>query len=194
MTGKPEGANTFLETALSSETPGIYLQALLEYILNSHHKYALDLIPTIEGIIKNLANEAPDIRREINSLKDHFKTILEILDNHFLFEETVIFRYMKILIFAFKSKLTRQSAPLISISNSMKKIEADEEKIKTELNHISEIGSMLTEKNLPYLHLLTDSLITFRNDLIVHMFLEERILYPFTLEIERRIKQNYSQF
>lgn len=180
----------FLEYALSSQKTANYHIAILDYIINSHHKYALDSIPMIEETIGILANQMKDLSGDLEILKNHFHTIKGILEKHFTLEESLLFRFIRILVYSYKNKLSMPGAPFVSVSNYVRKMEADDLKVNIELNAISELCTGLDKIEIPEVQMLSAKLNEFRDDLLVHIYLEDKILYPFTMVIEKRLNGN----
>ncbi|MCE9501603.1 MAG: hemerythrin domain-containing protein [Leptospira sp.] len=187
---KAESAEILLHFALSEKNTHAYLQALADYIVESHHKFVFDSINKMDEIVQSLSADESFHKPEILRLKDYFKELKNVLKEHFILEETVIFPYVRFLASTYRNKVTMPETSFRSISNTWRKMVADDLSIKDDLKKIQELCDRIKRKMTPEILKLSKELQEFEDDLLIHMYLEDRILGPFTREIESRILKN----
>ncbi|MHC1774727.1 MAG: hypothetical protein AB9834_04865 [Lentimicrobium sp.] len=160
-----------------------HIEAIIRFLNNSHHYFKHDKYPEIQNYIKKLYEKNPtaEIKMIGKFFDDYFTEVTEHLD----YEETVAFPY-------FHSLLLYKSSNSVDQNNRFSGAEY--------LEHHTDIESKLTDlKNLLIRHIslkndpvnrrkLLFSLIELEFVLNIHSFIEENILIPLVIELEK--KQN----
>lgn len=162
---------------------------LADYIVNIHHGYVKknlpDLVMYANKVMKVHGKEHPELI-EINDL---VKEINKELSAHMEKEEKILFPYIKDLV-AFSYKLKPQSTPqFATVQNPITMMESEHEMVG---NHLAQIRAITNNYNLPagacasytFLYRLLEE---FEEDLHLHVHLENNILFPKALEIEKTL-------
>jgi regulator of cell morphogenesis and NO signaling len=161
---------------------------LADYIVHVHHHYLKNQLPEIKTLLLKFAEEH---RKKYVYLTDLEKTFLGLYNEmlpHLLQEEEIIFPYIRQLAHAFQS---RESYASLLVKTMRKPIE---EVMNHE--HISVIRATkkmreLTNDYLPPAQACISNKVVFLklkeldNDLMQHMHLENNILFPRSIEMEK---------
>lgn len=155
------------------------LDFLIDYIVNTHHKTVLNLLPQLTFYTQKIADVHGDNHPELNEIARLFSQINEELLQHLKNEEEVLFPAIKELL---KSNSAIAKETIISEITRMAK------------EHEFAGGAMDTINVLSHNYLLPDDgcntykvtyklLEQFEDDLHIHVHLENNILYPKALTL-----------
>jgi len=166
------------------------LDFLADYIVNTHHTYVRKTVPDLRKYAAKVAQvhggNHPELL-EIYAIVDEVGT--ELL-NHAVKEERVVFPYIK-EIYAAKTNGTplQQNASLGSVRGPINLMEMEHEVVGRSVDKIREISNnyALPEDACASYSLLYKMLEEFEDDLHVHVHLENNILFPKALEIEKQL-------
>ncbi len=161
---------------------------LADYIVNTHHSYVIKTLPdllTYADKVKNVHGmQHPELVR-INQL---VQDINAELTTHMIKEEKVLFPYIKSLVAAQKNTQPLQAAHFGTVQNPINMMELEHEMVGKNLEDIRKLTQNYTlpaEACASY-SLLYKMLDEFEEDLHLHIHLENNILFPKALEIEKQ--------
>ncbi|MDB3887412.1 iron-sulfur cluster repair di-iron protein [bacterium] len=165
------------------------LDFLTDYILNTHHKY----VPEASSLIIQYSDKVAKVHGhhytqtiEINKL---FHTLAVELDSHMQKEEQVLFPYIKELV-----KAKKEGTPLIpahfgSIQNPINVMDEEHTGAGDIIRQIKELTNNFTppEDACNTFRALYAKLEEFQNDLFQHIHLENNILFPKSISLEKEL-------
>jgi regulator of cell morphogenesis and NO signaling len=184
--------NIFEQT--KSGTEHIYndweLDFLADYILNTHHRYVKSEIPVLKTYLEKIAEVHGGNHPELIAVKNLFVESSEALMHHMEKEEVILFPYIKELL-QYQKQAEKMENPVIDPSENPMNEMMDEH--VTEGDRFREMAKLTGNYSIPedacntYLVALR-KLEAFERDLHRHIHLENNILFPKTLLLEKEIK------
>lgn len=162
---------------------------LADYIINTHHSYVRKNLPDIkmyaEKVMKVHANRHPELLR-INQL---VKEVDAELTSHMVKEEKILFPYVKELAAAENNVQPAQALHFGTVQNPINMMEMEHELVGKNMAEIRELSGNYTlpEDACASYSLLFHMLDEFEEDLHLHIHLENNILFPKALIIEKQL-------
>ncbi|WP_439880085.1 iron-sulfur cluster repair di-iron protein [Pontibacter sp. MBLB2868] len=165
------------------------LAFLADYIVNVHHKYVQEAIPVLYEFTTKIARVHGSQHPELLEVAKHFANVASELEAHMPKEERVLFPYIKRLEEAQKNNVKLDSPAFGSIQNPINMMEMEHEQAGNELEAIRALTANYT---LPADACATytvtfKKLQEFEEDLFRHIHLENNILFPKALELEKGV-------
>lgn len=166
---------------------------LTQYIINIHHAYLRNALPAIKDQVTRFVEEhrkkypyLSEVERKVNFLD---KTMIP----HLLQEEKVIFPYIRQISHAYESKESYATLLVRTLRKPVEDLMDEEhdtmEKTLTQLreltNHYTPPENACTSHRLAY-SLLKE----LDDDLVQHMYLENEILFPKAIAMEKELLGN----
>lgn len=167
------------------------LDFLADYIVNTHHSYVSKTLPdllTYAEKVKNVhGNQHPELLR-INQLVTEVNAELT---THMVKEEKVLFPYIKALVAAQANVQPLQASHFGTVQNPINMMEMEHEMVGKAMEEIRELSQnyLLPADGCASYSLLYKMLEEFEDDLHLHIHLENNILFPKALEIEKQIEK-----
>ena len=162
------------------------LTFLTDYIVNVHHSYVQQNIPILADLSQKVADHHGKTNPELNSIKDKVDEMLSELKVHMKKEENILFPYIKQLE---SSKTTGSPAPggFGSILQPISVMENDHDIVGNLADEIRVLSSNYTTpaNACNSYSLLYKKLAEFEDDLHMHIHLENNILFPRAVEMEK---------
>ncbi|MEO8111692.1 MAG: iron-sulfur cluster repair di-iron protein [Ginsengibacter sp.] len=161
---------------------------LADYIVNTHHSYVKKTIPDLMSYGAKVAgvhgSQHPELHK-INRLTDE---VCEELATHMVKEETVLFPYIKKLVAAKNNGSEFQVEGFTSVQSPISMMEHEHEIVGEKMEHIRALSNnyILPEDACASYSYLYKTLEEFENDLHIHVHLENNILFPKSLELEKK--------
>jgi len=165
------------------------LDFLIEYIVNNHHKYIRESGPVIDAHIEKVAAVHGKNHPETIETAKLFSIIYKDLRQHLMKEEEILFPYIKYLV-----KIKNENAPVETpyfgtIANPIRMMEAEHqsagdifERIRILTNNFALPDDACNTYKVSY-----SELNEFELDLHRHVHLENNILFPKAIELEKEI-------
>jgi len=165
------------------------LSFLADYIVNQHHKYVREAIPALYEYTSKIARVHGQRHPELVEVAKHFTNVANELESHMPKEERVLFPYIKQLDEAKKNGNKMKPAAFGSIQNPINMMEMEHEHAGGELEAIRRLTNDFT---LPADACATytvafKKLQEFEDDLFRHIHLENNILFPRAIELEKEV-------
>ena len=147
--------------------------AILSYLSESHKYYLKERLPHIESHLQRIVEACP--ARFGNTINRFFKEYKEEVENHFKYEEEVVFPYIK-------SLCDKTLTPDFSIHE----FESNHSNIEDKLNDLMNILIKYLPANIFPKERIEISLdiMEVTSDLSCHTLVEERVLVPFVEMME----------
>jgi len=153
---------------------------LSDYIFNVHHQYIRENGPILEQLAEKVAHRHGGQHPELNDLVGVVQNLMAELYSHIQKEEQILFPLIK--------QLEQQGAkPQMGVDGPIARMEAEHEDAGNELRTLRKLTSDYT---LPigacnsYTYLF-QKLEEFESDLFQHIHLENNILFPKAIEMEK---------
>ena len=164
---------------------------LIDYIINIHHAYLYKTLPVLQTTILGFVNSHKKNHPEFEDLMAVFENLSGLLLAHNTQEEEVIFPYIRQISNTFRRKETYGSLfvktlrkPLSSVERELVHIEEHLVILRNLTNNYQFPESACTNHQVIFLKLKE-----FDNDIVHHKHLENNILFPKAIELERQILQ-----
>lgn len=168
------------------------LDFLADYIVNTHHKYVRNNVPFITELANKVASVHGKQHRELIPVAEIFDRLGKDLSLHLVKEENVVFPFIKGLILDEKLGSYTAAAAFDSIQTPTQMMEVEHEQAGEDM---AEIRSLTSDYTLPAdactsYTVLYKKLQQFENDLFNHVHLENNILFPKAIALERKLRGN----
>ncbi|MFD2512511.1 iron-sulfur cluster repair di-iron protein [Pontibacter locisalis] len=162
---------------------------LADYIENMHHTYVRDAIPAIYEYTAKIARVHGSRHPELLEVAKHFTNIANELEAHMPKEERVLFPYIKQLEEARKNNVKLEKPAFGSIQNPINMMEMEHEHAGNELEAIRELTNnyILPADACATYTVAFKKLQEFEDDLFRHIHLENNVLFPKALELEKEV-------
>lgn len=164
------------------------LSFLADYIVNTHHAYVRKNLPDIRQYAAKVARVHGGRHPELQSVHTLVEEVSAELTEHMAKEERVLFPYISRLEKA-AAEGAAVSAPFGTVENPVRMMEMEHESVGRSLEEIRNLTSSYTlpEDACASYSLLYRLLAEFEDDLHLHIHLENNILFPKALGIEKNL-------
>ena len=165
------------------------LDFLADYIVNTHHSYIRKSLPDIstyaEKVMKVHGNHHPELLTIFRLVEE----VIVELTTHMIKEEKVLFPYIKELVAAKSTTGSLHIPHFGTVQNPINMMEMEHEIVG---NNLAEIRKLSNNYSLPEdacasYSFLYRALNEFEEDLHLHIHLENNILFPKALKIEKHL-------
>ncbi|MFA6946947.1 MAG: iron-sulfur cluster repair di-iron protein [Pedobacter sp.] len=159
---------------------------LADYIVNTHHSYVRKYLPELETYALKVAQVHGDQHPELLPIQRLVEEISEELTEHLEQEEKVLFPYIKKIVEARKGSL-----PLVKqgkdLAGLIEELEKDHDLVGRALDKIRDLSKeyVIPSDACASYKLLYKMIMEFEDDLHLHIHLENNILFPKALEMEK---------
>ena len=168
---------------------------LSDYIINTHHNYVKGAMPAIYEYTQKVAKVHGQRHPEVLKIAAIFVNVIKELEPHMRKEEMILFPYIKQLAEAKKKEVSGMSSGFGTVQNPINMMEQEHDAVGRMMDEINQLSNgyktpedACTTYNLAFLNLKE-----FEEDLHQHIHLENNILFPKAIELEKelvKIKQN----
>ncbi|MTI33479.1 iron-sulfur cluster repair di-iron protein [Cytophagales bacterium RKSG123] len=165
------------------------LDILVDHIINVHHAYVGKNIPMIYNYATKVSKVHGEANPENIKIAELFMTVASELNHHMMKEEGMLFPYIKYLQKAEKKRTTVEQGQFGSIKNPINIMEHEHESAGKIFEEIKQLSNQYT----PPAHacntyrVLYAKLQEFEKDLHHHIHLENNILFPKALALEKKL-------
>ncbi len=165
------------------------LDFLADYIVNAHHSYVKKNLPDIKMYAEKVRKVHGDHHPELVRIHQLVEEINAELTAHLVKEEKVLFPYIKELVAATDHPTLLHAAHFGTIQNPINMMEMEHELVGKNLETIRELSGnyRLPGDACASYQLLYRMLDEFEEDLHLHIHLENNILFPKALEVEKQL-------
>lgn len=165
------------------------LDFLVDYIVNNHHKFTRNKLPEIGRYAKKVAKVHGGRHEELNKIYYEFTMLHTEIFNHLDKEERILFPYIKQLVEAEKQAVKPDDPAFGMAANPITMMEEEHDEAGTSMAKIRRLSNDFTppEDACTTYRLLYQNLEGFEKDLHKHVHLENNILFPKALELEKRL-------
>ncbi len=166
------------------------LDFLADYIVNTHHSYVHKTLPDIKAyaqkVMKVHGNRHPELLRIHQLVEEIYAELMA----HMVKEEKVLFPYIKELVAVKNNTQPLHAAAFGTVQNPINLMEMEHELVGKNLEEIRQLSNnyLLPEDACASYSLLYRMLDEFEDDLHLHIHLENNILFPKALEMEKKLQ------
>lgn len=164
---------------------------LIDYIINVHHAYANQILPSLEANLVSFANSHQKQFPEMPQLVAAFSNLSTLIIAHNRHEEEIIFPYIKQIDNTFRRKesygglfVRTLRKPFHSVDGEHKHIGELFQDIRRLTNNYTFPDSACTSHRVVF-----QKLQEFDNDMVQHNYLENNVLFPKVMEMEKQLLQ-----
>lgn len=165
------------------------LDFLADYIVNTHHSYVKKTIPDIRTYSEKVAKVHGTHHPELLRINQLAQEVCDEMSSHMVKEETVLFPYVKQLVSAKNSGNGKvKFGNLETVETPINMMEMEHEVVGNNMDEIQKISNnyQLPEDACASYSYLFKTLDEFENDLHIHVHLENNILFPKALKLEKQ--------
>jgi len=164
---------------------------LIDYIVNVHHAYMRIAIPDIEASLVSFMEDHQEAMPELYRLLILFRELSDLVIKHSRHEEEIIFPYIRQIEATHRRREVYGNLFVRTLRKPLSHIEKEHESIASILSEIRSgtNGYACPANACASLDAIYHKLKEFHNDMIHHTHLEEDILFPRAVELERELLQ-----
>ncbi|HEX5151551.1 MAG TPA: iron-sulfur cluster repair di-iron protein [Parafilimonas sp.] len=168
------------------------LDFLADYIVNTHHSYIKKSLPDIKAYATKVARVHGSRHPELLAIYQLVEEINTGLSAHLVKEERVLFPYIKELVASEKRTQPLQPSNFGTVKNPISMMEHEHEAVGKNLEEIRTLSHnyALPEDACASYSLLYRMLDEFEDDLHIHIHLENNILFPKALALEKKLSND----
>ena len=167
------------------------LDFLADFIVNTHHSYVKKKLPDLKNYAAKVAAVHGKHHPELIPILQLVEEVSAELYTHMIKEERILFPYIKDLVAATNSSQSLHAAHFGTVQNPISVMEMEHEMVGENLAAIRTLSGnfALPVDACASYSLLYKMLDEFEDDLFTHVHLENNILFPKALELEKNNNQ-----
>jgi len=177
-------SNTIIDSPAEWE-----LDNLVDHIIEKHHTYVRESVPLLNELVAKVTRVHGAGHPELYALTENYATAVEELLAHMPKEENILFPYIKLLVNAVKGLDEYRLPSFVTIENPVRVMRAEHEVAGNAFEAITTLTNEFTppaEACTSY-KVLYAKLKEFRDDLYDHVHLENNILFPRAIDLEKEL-------
>jgi regulator of cell morphogenesis and NO signaling len=164
------------------------LDSLTAHIVQKHHGYVRQEIPDVGRLLEKVVGKHGPAHPELSQVKQEFELLAQELTSHMMKEEQILFPYIERMADA---RLHNQPLPAAffgTVERPIANMVADHDDAGTLLADLRRLTNNYTAPDgaCPTFRALYHRLAEFEQDLHQHIHLENNILFPRAIEMERK--------
>lgn len=164
---------------------------LADYIINTHHIYVKKTLPDLRTYAAKVAKVHGGHHPELLRINQLVEDVNAELSAHLIKEEKILFPYIKGLAEAKDNKRPEQAVHFGTVQDPINMMEMEHDLVGKNMAEIRAISNnyLLPEDACASYSLLYKMLAEFEDDLFTHIHLENNILFPKAVELEKHLNQ-----
>ena len=183
LTAEREGAATQKHHNWQAEP----LANLIDHIVANHHKYVRDEIPRLERLLEKVCSVHGSNHAELHQIRETFGGLAQEMYSHMMKEEMILFPYIARMEQAILQKSAVPSPPFGTVRNPVNMMIHEHDSAGAALSAMRRSSNGYlppTDACMSYTTLYK-ALGDFEADLHLHIHLENNILFPRAIDMER---------
>lgn len=165
------------------------LDFLADYIVNTHHSYVVKTIPVLREYSAKVAKVHGAAHPELITINELVQEVCEEMSEHMLKEESILFPFVKQIVNEKKNGQPNNGfGNFKSIKEPIDLMEAEHDFVGRNMEEARRLSKNYTlpEDACASYGFLFKTLDEFENDLHIHIHLENNILFPKALAMEKK--------
>ncbi len=165
------------------------LDFLIDYIINNHHNYIRSITPLISSLAGKVVSAHGKNHPEVIKIAEIFSTLGKELSQHLMKEEQILFPYIKNLV-KIKNNNSKYEPPYFSsVENPIRMMEAEHTAAGDDMYEIRNLSKnyLIPSDACNTFKVFYKELKEFEEDLHKHVYLENNILFPKSIELEKEL-------
>jgi len=170
------------------------VDVILEYLRHNHHLFIKHRLPYISRLIENLNPGTDPLASAINDLKFVFPLFVEDFIHHIYEEEDTLFQYIRQLNHAWMGRQYHGKMYFEMEKYALQHFALEHSTQDDEMSGIRSITrdyDTTTTSNL-HLKVVYAELQAFEKELILHAKIEDEVLFPKALNLEKAVKHMFA--
>lgn len=165
------------------------LATLTRHIVDRHHRYVREMMPAIEGWLGKLVARHGTRHPELAEVWQIFCELSQEMTVHMAKEETLLFPAIDDLAAARRAGTRLPASPFGTVLHPVRVMEEDHRAAGDQLARLRALTNNYTPPAdaCTTFRLCYGELLRFQADLIQHVHLENNVLFPRALELERQL-------
>jgi regulator of cell morphogenesis and NO signaling len=187
-----QAADKVAPTATNAARPLPYndwaLDFLADYVINTHHSYVRKTIPILREYSAKVAKVHGEKHPELNTINQLVQEVCDEMSEHMLKEESILFPFVKQIVADKKNgQKSSNFGNFESIKTPIEMMEAEHDFVGRNMEEARRLSKdyTLPEDACASYGFLFKTLDEFENDLHIHIHLENNILFPKALAMEK---------
>jgi len=164
------------------------LADLVEHIVSKHHAYVRQESPRLQALITKVLSVHGKNHPELKPIADSFDAIANEMTMHMMKEENILFPYIVDMEKAAEGKGPSPLAMFGTVQNPVRMMMAEHESAGAQLRTIRELSNdyAVPADGCTSYRVLYEALLGFEADLHQHVHLENNILFPRAIQMEKQ--------
>jgi regulator of cell morphogenesis and NO signaling len=165
------------------------LDALVDHIVEKHHQYIRENVEIIPPYLSKLVEVHGMNHPELKRVNELFAGAVNDLSNHIAKEEYILFPYIKVLVEAMQNGIHVDAPGFASVESPIMAMMAEHDAEGERFRTISKLtnGYELPSDGCNTYRVGLEKLKEFENDLHRHIHLENYILFPKAIKLEKKL-------
>ncbi|HEX5554183.1 MAG TPA: iron-sulfur cluster repair di-iron protein [Chitinophagaceae bacterium] len=165
------------------------LDFLADYIVNIHHKYLTDASPMLNDLSQKITQHHGGAHPELHEIAQHLTALLGEMRSHQIKEEKVLFPFIKQLVQCSREGKSAGNPPLGTLESPVQTMLDEHQSVAGHLHAMENLSGHYEvpvdgcESYRLYFHKLRE----FDEDLHQHIHLENNILFPKSVDLEKAL-------
>lgn len=165
------------------------LDELTRHIVDVHHGYVRTTVPVLQAWFERLVDRHGDRHPELTTIRSTFDRLAEEIRTHMGKEENILFPYIDAMAAAQRAGTGAPGGPFGTVVNPVRVMEDDHTLVGELMDQVRILSGDFTPPpdGCRTYTICFDELATFAADLHRHIHLENHVLFPRAIELERRL-------
>ena len=163
------------------------LDLLADYIEKTHHRYVREKAPILQAFLEKLCKVHGGRHPELYEIKELFDESAQDLEDHMVKEDTILFPFVREIMKAKTSNTVFEAPNFGTVENPVNMMMHEHTVEGERFEKISELsnGYTVPSDGCNTYQVAFQMLQEFENDLHTHIHLENNILFPKTVKMEK---------
>lgn len=163
------------------------IPTLISHIVSNHHQYVRQAIPTLLAHTAKIADVHGERHPELHEIARLFAGVADEMTSHMFKEERILFPFIQCLHDAAQQKRPVPPSPFGTVTNPIHMMEAEHESAGGAMERIRDLshGYQAPDDACTTYRVSLQELKAFEEDLHAHVHLENNILFPRAIDLER---------